>query len=188
MEAADPASRFQLVLGPARSGKSRWAEHLAAGSGLEVVYVATGPTLPDDADWQRRLDRHRSRRPPAWSTLEAGHPGDLCRELKALEHHQLALVDSLGSWVAAGLELDHAAWHGLCDELLDGVQALRCAVILVSEQTGWGVVPATAIGGLFRDRLGTIERRLVERAPLSWLVVAGRAINLTALGHAVPAD
>jgi adenosylcobinamide kinase/adenosylcobinamide-phosphate guanylyltransferase len=49
-------------------------------------------------------------------------------------------------------------------------------------------VPATAIGGLFRDRLGALERRLVARSAASWLVVAGRALNLMALGHAVPAD
>ena len=58
----------------------------------------------------------------------------------------------------------------------------------MSEQTGWGVVPPTAIGGVFRDRLGTIERLLVARASVSWLVVAGRALNLTAVGQPVPAD
>ena len=188
MVGAEPGLQLQLVLGPARSGKSRWAEHLASASGRSVVYVATGPELPNDAAWQQRLDRHRRRRPSTWGTLEVPDARHLGASLQTLGAHQLALVDSLGSWVAAGLELDEIAWDNLCEELIDGLDHLLCSVILVSEQTGWGVVPATAIGGLFRDRLGTIERLLVERASVSWLVVAGRALNLTTLGQAVPAD
>ena len=58
--------------------------------------------------------------------------------------------------------------------------------VLVAEETGWGVVPATAIGGLFRDRLGELTQRLQSIADDSWLVVQGRAINLRDLGHTVP--
>ena len=186
--AADPAARLELVLGPARSGKSRWAEHRAEASGLAVVYVATGPSLPDDAAWQRRLARHRDRRPAAWLTLETPDPAQLGPALTGLGAGQLALVDSLGSWVAAGLELDATTWAGLCNDLLARLPQLACALIVVSEQAGWGVVPATAVGGLFRDRLGAIERRLVAAAPSSWLVVAGRALPLSAIGQPVPPD
>ena len=179
---------LQVVLGPARSGKSRWAEHLAGRCGLRVVVVATGPTLPGDEAWQRRLARHRQRRPADWQTLEVAAPDQLLPTLQALAVGQVALVDSLGSWVASALAQDDSHWDGLCQSLLSGLGQLRCSLILVSEQTGWGVVPATAIGGVFRDRLGLIERHLVDRAGVSWLVVAGRALNLTALGQVVPAD
>jgi len=186
--AAEPPAPLQLVLGPARSGKSRWAEHLAAASGLEVVYVATGPSRPDDPAWQQRLRRHRERRPAGWHTLELPEPQGLLGGLLSFNARQLALVDSLGSWVAATLDLDGDAWTALCGELLAGLEQRPCPLVLVSEQTGWGVVPPTAIGGLFRDRLGMIERLLVAEAQTTWLVVAGRAVNLTALGHPVPAD
>lgn len=186
--AAEPLPLVQLVLGPARSGKSRWAEHLAAVSGLDVVYVATGPDLPSDGAWQERLERHRLRRPSHWGTLEVSDPVALGSSLRRLSHRDVALVDSLGSWVAGGLDLDAARWEQLCQGLLVDLDQLRCGLILVSEQTGWGVVPPTAIGGVFRDRLGTIERLLVARASVSWLVVAGRALNLTAVGQPVPAD
>ena len=179
---------LELVLGPARSGKSRWAEHLAGSSGLGVVYVATGPELLGDPTWQQRLTRHRERRPADWTTLEVSEPGNLAPQLQAMASDQVALVDSLGSWVATGLDHDDPAWDALCQSLLVSLDRLRCTLILVSEQTGWGVVPPTAIGGLFRDRLGSIERQLVARAAATWLVVAGRAINITALSHAVPAD
>lgn len=188
MAAAEPLPSLQLVLGPARSGKSRWAEHLAACSGRPVVYVATGPALPQDEAWQRRLERHRRRRPPHWATLEVETTEALLPGLMALGQEDVALLDSLGSWVAAGLECDRSAWDSLCHQLLDQLGALRCSLIVVSEQTGWGVVPPTAIGGLFRDRLGSLERQLVARASLSWLVVAGQAINLSAIGQPVPDD
>lgn len=181
-------SRLQLVLGPARSGKSRWAEHLAAISGQPVVVVATGPSRPADQAWQQRLERHRQRRPAHWTTLETPEAEHLVPALQGLASDQLALVDSVGTWVASALDLEEPAWQELCHTLLGALVSLRCGLILVSEQTGWGVVPPTAIGGLFRDRLGMIERQLVERASSSWLVVAGRAISLSAISHAIPAD
>jgi adenosylcobinamide kinase/adenosylcobinamide-phosphate guanylyltransferase len=179
---------LQLVLGPARSGKSRWAEQLALLSRMEIVYVATGPSSPLDEAWQQRVRRHRQRRPPTWTTVELGEPDHLGRVLLGLSAQQLALVDSLGTWVAAGLDLDQQQWDGRCETLLTAVDSCSCCLVLVSEQTGWGVVPPTAIGGLFRDRLGALERRLVAIAERAWLVVAGRAVNLTAIGQSVPLD
>jgi adenosylcobinamide kinase/adenosylcobinamide-phosphate guanylyltransferase len=98
-----------------------------------------------------------------------------------------ALVDSLGTWVAAGLELDTSAWLERCASLEQSLNSCKVPVLLVSEQTGWGVVPATAIGGLFRDRLGALEQQLAPFCAAIWLVVAGRALNLSNLGSAVPA-
>lgn len=188
MVAAEASGALHLVLGPARSGKSRWAEHLAASSGHDVVYVATGPHRLNDEAWQQRLARHRLRRPANWTTLELPDPQQLPTALSDLPGQHTALVDSLGSWVAAALGLADQPWQLLCEQLLDSSAASRAHLIVVSEQAGWGVVPPTAIGGLFRDRLGSIERQLVARADDSWLVVAGRAIRISDLGQAVPAD
>lgn len=172
------------MLGPARSGKSRWAEHLARQSGRSVVYVATGDSDASDPSWQARLELHRQRRPASWACLEVA--ADLAPALMGLHGHQLALVDSLGTWVAHGLHLDQPAWQAACGSLLAAVRACPAEIVLVSEQAGWGVVPATAIGGLFRDRLGALEQQLVQMAETCWLVVAGRALDLTALGTPVP--
>lgn len=173
-----------LVMGPSRSGKSRWAEHLASASASPVTYVATGASHPDDQGWQERLSLHRGRRPAAWQTAEVGF--DLCPFLQGLPCGQLALVDSLGSWVAWGLDLDGPSWNQACAELLGCLRDCPADLIVVSEQVGWGVVPSTAIGGLFRDRLGALEQRLVTMASSVWLVVAGRAINLLASSLPVP--
>jgi len=104
-----PRAHRTMVSGPAGSGKSRWAELLAERSGLTVVYLATGPQRPDDADWQQRLERHRRRRPSSWHCHEVA--GELGPALGQLRPGQLALVDSLGTWVAAFLETGDQEWR-----------------------------------------------------------------------------
>mgnify|MGYP003338869068 CR=1 FL=1 len=79
-----------LICGPAGGGKSRWAEHLAGCSGRDVVYLATGPLLPDDDDWQRRLERHRRRRPPQWICWEVG--ADLAAALTQLQAGEIGQI------------------------------------------------------------------------------------------------
>jgi len=187
MVAADPSPNCTLVLGPARSGKSRWAEHLAKQSGVPVTYIATGPRPSlDDAAWATRVQNHVIRRPSHWTTMEVDFA--LAEELMGLKPPGLALVDSLGTWVAAGLDLDSPSWQQRTAELAHSVSSSAVPVLLVSEQTGWGVVPPTAIGGVFRDRLGSLEQQLAPLCSAIWLVIAGRALNLTNLGMDVPAD
>ncbi len=175
-----------LVSGPSRGGKSRWAEHLAARSGLAVVYLATGPSLPDDPSWQARLLRHRQRRPPEWGCREVG--GALAAALANLEPGQLGLVDSLGTWVAAHLESEPEAWTRRCADLISVIRRCRAPLVVVCEETGWGVVPATAAGSRFRDRLGTMQQQLQGQSEAAWLVLQGRAIDLLALSQPVPPD
>ena len=177
--------RLSLVSGPARSGKSRWAEHLAFTSSRDVVYLATGPLLSDDPSWQERLERHRRRRPPLWRSLEVG--GDLAPVLNELHPDQLALVDSLGTWVAAHLESEDDAWLRTCEDLFRGIEGCRASLVLVCEETGWGVVPPTAVGVLFRERLGVLQQRLLRQSDVAWLVLQGRAIDLMAISVPVPA-
>ncbi|MFY8148167.1 MAG: bifunctional adenosylcobinamide kinase/adenosylcobinamide-phosphate guanylyltransferase [Prochlorococcaceae cyanobacterium] len=184
MVAAELPAGLILVSGPSRGGKSRWAEHLAERSGRPVIYLATGPTLPDDPDWQRRLERHRRRRPASWDCREVGE--HLPTALDSLGSTPVVLVDSLGTWVAACLDCDPSHWEERCTSLLQALGRCPAPLIVVCEAVGWGVVPATAMGGLFRDRLGRLEQRLMERAAAAWLVLAGRALNLLALSEPVP--
>lgn len=181
-----PSSRPQLTLvsGPAASGKSRWAEHLAHSSGAKVVVLATGPDLPEDASWQRRLQRHRERRPASWRTLEVG--GELSAALGSLGKGELALVDSLGTWVAAHLDCDLPRWREHVATLIETLRESQAPVVLVSEETGWGVVPVTTAGGRFRDRLGELQQGLTPLCAAAWLVLQGRAINLARLGDPIP--
>ena len=172
-----------LVTGPSRSGKSRWAEFLL-NEEPHVTYVATLPNRPDDQSWQERIDRHRRRRPEHWQLLEADR--NLISALSTIEPKNSVLLDAIGGFVVSQLDLQTVAWLETVENFVVQLQAMPQTCVLVAEETGWGVVPATPIGGLFRDRLGELTQRIQAVADDSWLVVQGRALNLRTLGHAVP--
>ncbi|MEB3182124.1 MAG: bifunctional adenosylcobinamide kinase/adenosylcobinamide-phosphate guanylyltransferase [Nostocaceae cyanobacterium] len=173
-----------LVTGPARSGKSEWAEILAMNSGMSVVYMATAQQNSDDQEWLLRIQKHCARRPADWQTLEV--PVDLVGRLQTANPHTCFLVDSLGTWVANLLELEEQDWENTVQDLLDTVQQAPLKIIFVGEETGWGVVPAYPIGRTFRDRLGNLVRRLGAIADIVYLVTGGYVLNLTNLGEPLP--
>lgn len=157
-----------LVLGGARSGKSAFAERLAAGLPEPVTYVAT-LEVGDDPELADRVATHRQRRPAGWSTVEpgAGLP-DALAQLAGT-----ALVDSLGPWLAglAGMAADP---EPLCSAL-----ARRAGdTVVVSEEVGLGVHPSSEAGRQFRDSLGTLNQAVAAVADRVVLVVAGRALTL----------
>ncbi len=179
-----PDGGLVLVTGPSRSGKSEWAEALAAAQGGAVTYVATARWDTSDPEWQARLVAHQQRRPAHWATREI--PSALAPALAVAPLGETWLVDSLGTWVANGLEVSDQGWQIQVDDLVTSVQRPGATRILVAEETGWGVVPAYAQGRLFRDRLGTLTRRVGAIADRVYLVVAGYALDLKAGGHPVP--
>lgn len=172
-----------LVTGAARSGKSEWAEQLARQSGRSVTYVATARTDPEDAEWQDRIAAHQRRRPSSWKTLAV--PQELAATLTTATALDCLLVDSLGTWVANGLEQTEAEWQQTVEELLSSLRQSSGQVIVVAEETGWGVVPAYPLGRLFRDRLGSLTRQVGAMADPVYLVTAGYALNLRQLGVCV---
>ncbi|MCU0549665.1 MAG: bifunctional adenosylcobinamide kinase/adenosylcobinamide-phosphate guanylyltransferase [Leptolyngbya sp. Prado105] len=167
-----------LVTGAARSGKSEWAEKLAAESGESVIYIATAQENPDDPEWQARIELHRSRRPADWQTRA------VAIELsQAIEHSSnCLLIDSLGTWLANFLEQSDADWEKTVEALFQSFDKTESLIIFVAEETGWGVVPAYPIGRVFRDRLGSLTRRVGEIAHTVYLVVGGHVLNLSQLG------
>ena len=169
-----------LVTGPARSGKSEWAEQLAINSQQPVIYLATAPLYPEDEEWQARLARHRQRRPADWELWEV--PLALSAAIATAPAHHCLLVDSLGTWLANLLDQEEATWQRTLEDLLDSLQQSPNPIILVTEETGWGVVPAYPMGRLFRDRLGELTRRVGAIADAVYLVVAGYAVDLQQVG------
>jgi len=169
-----------LVTGATRSGKSEWAETLAQQSGLAVVYVATAQMDESDPEWQARIIRHQQRRPLGWTTLHV--PENLVGAIAQSTSNQCLLIDSLGTWLANGLEDDDATWAVTCHHLLSTLSQATSQIIIVAEETGWGVVPAYPSGRTFRDRLGQLTREIAAIANSSYLVVAGFALNLQHLG------
>ena len=158
-----------LVLGGARSGKSAVAERLAAQLPDPVTYVATAALDPGDADHAARVEAHRARRDPAWSTVEAG--ADLADVVTATAG--TLLIDSIGTWVTR--------WPDLAPDVEDLVAALRARsgdTVVVSEEVGLGVHPSTEAGRRFRDVLGDVNVAMADVADEVLLVVAGRVLPL----------
>jgi adenosylcobinamide kinase / adenosylcobinamide-phosphate guanylyltransferase len=178
----DPRSQITIVTA-ARSGKSEWAEILAARSGKAVVYLATSQRDPSDPEWQQRLALHQQRRPMDWQVREV--PIALAQTLGEFNDRQCVLVDSLGTWLANVIEQTDAVWQQTEVELLQAIQTTAADLVFVSEETGWGVVPAYPIGRTFRDRLGRLTRRIARVSDRAYLVTAGYALDLQQLGTAV---
>ncbi|MEO1131776.1 MAG: bifunctional adenosylcobinamide kinase/adenosylcobinamide-phosphate guanylyltransferase [Cyanobacteria bacterium J06639_1] len=172
-----------LVTGPTRSGKSAFAETLAAQTDLPVTYVATARASADDPEWQARIDRHRRDRPDTWKTLE--EPLELAAVLEGAEGDRCYLIDSLGTWVANWIEAEDSEWDARTRRFLDALSITPATVIMVAEEVGWGVVPAYPLGRTFRDRLGLLAQDVGAIAARVYLVAAGYAIDLKQYGQAV---
>ncbi|MFC3693870.1 bifunctional adenosylcobinamide kinase/adenosylcobinamide-phosphate guanylyltransferase [Chenggangzhangella methanolivorans] len=170
-----PAPRaLTLILGGARSGKSRFAEDLALRSGLARTYVATAQ--PFDDEMAERIAHHRERRDGGWTTVDA--PSDLATALAASAGGtRIVLVDCLTLWLSnvmlAGRDVEAAI-----DELVTGVSLLTGPAILVSNEVGSGIVPENALGRAFRDHQGRLNQRVAAVADRVTLVVAGLPLDL----------
>lgn len=169
-----------LVTGPTKSGKSEWAEQLADQSGAPVVYVATSLNRGDDAEWQARIAAHQQRRPETWRLIEESQA--LATVLRHAPADECWLVDALGTWLANCLDQSDAEWQATSEALLAAIAAFPGTLILVAEETGWGIVPAYPAGRLFRDRLGTLTRQVGAIVDTTYLVVAGFAVELSTVG------
>lgn len=169
-----------LITGPAKSGKSEWAEILAAKYSQQIIYIATARIDPEDIEWQNRIDLHRQRRPSNWVTLEV--PTELTKAIQNAGKGDCLLIDSLGTWVANFLEQTDESWDLVVKDFCISLQQSPAIVILVGEETGWGIIPAYPSGRLFRDRLGRLLRQISAISDPVYLVVAGRAIDLNSIG------
>lgn len=192
-----PVELRTLVLGGTRSGKSRHAEELLEGlpGDAAVRYLATGRRIPGDTDWDARIAAHAARRPAHWTTEEV-----VGTELAtALARPGPVLVDDLATWLTGVLD-DAGAWaapvvpagvDAAVDGLVAAVAAAPGPLVLVSAETGLGVVPDTRAGRLFRDRLGELNAAVARVCDDVVLVVAGRALALppggTGSGAGTPA-
>jgi adenosyl cobinamide kinase/adenosyl cobinamide phosphate guanylyltransferase len=161
------ANTLTLVLGGARSGKSRYAESLFAAWPPPWSYVATAE--PGDDEMAARIEAHRARRGPDWQTIEA--PRDLAAALATCGSTPV-LVDCLTLWLSnlllAGADIDQDV--GRLDKSL---AAATAPVVLVANEVGSGIVPDHLLGRKFRDLQGILNQRVAARADRVILMVAG---------------
>ncbi|CAI3103007.1 Bifunctional adenosylcobalamin biosynthesis protein CobP [Acinetobacter oleivorans] len=162
---------LQLILGGARSGKSRLAEQTAISTQLPVTYVATAQAL--DPEMQSRIAHHQNQRPAHWSLIE--EPLFLANALKKIDQpNQIILVDCLTLWLTNLLLLDDQSVQQLeCEQLLKVLPTLESEIILVSNETGLGVVPLGEISRRFVDEAGRLHQALGQIADKVVFCVAG---------------
>jgi len=174
--------RLTLVLGGARSGKSRYAEALIAAAGApSALYVATAEAL--DAEMAERIRRHRARRAAAhgvaWETVEA--PLDLVGRLADLAcdcaRGRPILVDCLTLWLS-NLMLAGSDVAAETGALVGALPALGGPVVLVANEVGLGIVPENALARAFRDHAGQLNQAVAAIAERVVLLAAGLPLVL----------
>lgn len=162
-----------LVVGGARSGKSALAERLVVQTGRPRRYIATAEAWDDEM--RDRIARHRTGRGADWTTVEA--PLDLAAALDQARAEEAVIIDCATLWLTNHLLAD----HDLAAEtarLLAALAACAAPVVVVSNETGWGIVPENALARRFRDEQGRLNQRLAAKAQLVVTVIAGLPLVL----------
>jgi adenosylcobinamide kinase / adenosylcobinamide-phosphate guanylyltransferase len=163
-----------LVLGGARSGKSRFALERAASLGEPRLFVATAEAR--DAEMALRISRHRAERGLEWETRE--EPAAVADVLRGRDGG-VVLIDCLTLWLANlfGEDPDTDPTAPV-DDLLAALRGRRSAVVAVSNEVGLGIVPDNALARAFRDAAGQLNRRVAELADELHLLVAGHPVRI----------
>jgi adenosylcobinamide kinase/adenosylcobinamide-phosphate guanylyltransferase len=195
--------RFYFITGGARSGKSAYAEHLADFLERPVTYVATAEA--GDPEMEERIARHRRRRPASWTTVEEPRAVAALVE-KIGQQDQTILIDCLTLLITnliyqdwplqptgdstgeRSVVLPPSVTEPIEERVLAEMRRLAVAassgqaqVILVSNETGLGLVPASPEGRLFRDLAGLANQEMAARADRALLMVSGLALDLKSL-------
>jgi adenosylcobinamide kinase/adenosylcobinamide-phosphate guanylyltransferase len=166
-----------FLLGGARSGKSSLAVELARAWNRPVTVIATAE--PRDDDMAERIRAHREERPHAWMTVE--EPLELERAVGAVPDEDGLVVDCLTLWVAnlldrgrSGVEVEEASRAAAAR-----AGARSGPTVVISNEVGLGVVPATELGRRYRDLLGRVNTQWASVAESAALVIAGRRLPLS---------
>lgn len=173
-------SNIHLILGGARSGKSAFAEKLAAESGQPVTYIATAQVY--DPEFSQRVEHHKNRRPAHWQTLEQpfGLGAALQEHAKAGE---VIIIDCLTLWLAQCICPDcdrpgNLSWQHERSALLDILPTLPGTVLLVSNEVGMGIVPLGEINRQFQDEQGRLNQAVAQLADKVSFIAAGLPLTL----------
>ena len=164
-----------LILGGARSGKSRLALRMVEETGLPAIFCATG--IPVDEEMRSRILRHQKERPPHFTTVETPYGFS---PLEALELSGKAVLLDCVSFLVSNVLLEEEDGERAYGRVVEEFGMLFARqeeegffLVLVSNEVGMGVVPDSRLGREFRDLLGRVNQWLAERAHRVYFVIAG---------------
>jgi adenosylcobinamide kinase/adenosylcobinamide-phosphate guanylyltransferase len=169
-------ARLTLVLGGARSGKSRHAQILAMANPPPWVYIATAQALDDEM--RERIAKHKADRGNGWSTIE--EPIELARAVKEAPAEAPLVVDCITLWLS-NLMLGAHDIDSAVTRFVRSLDGRKASTFVVSSEVGAGLVPETPLGRAFRDKAGLINQQLAVSAHTVLLMVAGLATPLKVL-------
>ncbi len=169
------AKEVTLILGGARSGKSHYAQQLAAELGGKVLFVATGEGL--DEEMKARIKEHKKARPQNWRTLEI--PTGIGKGIeKQIGDAEVVVIDCITLLVSNLLrcEPDYPEAEKIVkveiNELIAAMDRLDASFVIVSNEVGMGLVPDNKLGRIYRDLLGKANQLLANHATEVYLMVA----------------
>lgn len=166
-----------LVLGGARSGKSRYAqtqaEQAAEAAGRTPLFIATAEAFDDEM--RDRIARHQQERGDAWRQIEA--PLELAEAVRTLSAKDVAVIDCLTLWLSNQM-LNERDLNAAIDDLAQALSACPATLWVVSNEVGWSLVPDNPLGRRFRDEAGRLNQRSAEIADTACLIVAGMRLRL----------
>ena len=163
-----------MILGGARSGKSRFAETILSSSRRKLVYIATGRAM--DEEMSERIAAHKDRRGSAWETVE--EPLALVDAIRNSAHPGRAiLVDCLTLWLTNLMMADASVDKEVVD-LVRYLEGVDVPVVLVSNETNLGVVPDNAMARRFVDHCGVMNQKIASMAGTVYGVTAGLPMQL----------
>tara|TARA_Y100001968_G_C19263487_1_gene670454 strand:- start:161 stop:718 length:558 start_codon:yes stop_codon:yes gene_type:complete len=171
------------VTGPTKSGKSQLAEFLIKDQ-VSITYIATSTPRKNDREWNKRINLHRKRRPKDWKLIEP--PLDICHVINTICKDETILLDSLGGLVEQHLQKTESQWELFQNKFLNSLITNYLGIIVVTEEIGWGVIPATPVGHLFRERLSYLSSLICRNSKQKWLAINGTAIDLSKIGYLIP--
>lgn len=168
---------FTLVLGGARSGKSRYAQTMAEAAaqscGQRPIAIVTAQVYDDEM--AQRVALHQQERGETWQTVEA--PLDLCGAINRLKPSDVAVIDCMTLWLT-NILLAEADLTCEVDQLLAALKASPAKIWIVSNEVGWGIVPDNALARRFRDEAGRLNQKLAQASEQAVLIVAGMKLDL----------
>jgi len=181
------AKQCVLILGGARSGKSRFASEMAERLAGKVLFVATGEAL--DEEMRQRIEEHKRNRPSSWRTVEV--PTGVGRRIgEEVGDAQVVIVDCLTLLVSnvighcgddpeqVSAELMQERLNTEIDELIRCIDGSTATFILVSNEVGMGLVPESRLGRFYRDLLGKVNQILAEHADEVYFMLGGIPVSL----------
>ena len=169
-----------LVSGGIKSGKSEFAEYLASKE-KNVTYVALSEKRPHDKTWQEKILVHQLRRPKSWRLIETDNLIPIIKVDKGV-----LLVDSLGGFIVNSLKKKDDEWMKCLNNLLHYLISYKSKIIIVGEQTGWGLVSEYEIGNTYIDRLGICLKEITKISKENWITINGKAIKLDSMFFEIP--